>query len=82
MDSRKKDAIQTIPRDSLKVLVCLVIRLRPKRFKKSFNGLLQDTWVKVNFKKILNNKEQAFINSIHIKKGLVSKCLDIIKRLE
>jgi hypothetical protein len=45
----------------LEVLVGLVIRLRAKRFKETFNGLLQNTWARVNFKRILNNKEQAVI---------------------
>jgi hypothetical protein len=39
----------------LEVPVGLVIRLRAKRFKEVFNGLLQDTWAKVDFKRILNN---------------------------
>jgi hypothetical protein len=50
----------------LEVPVGPVIRLRAKRFKKTFNGLLQNTWVKVNFKRILNNEEQAVINLIHV----------------
>jgi len=37
--------------------------LRAKRFKKAFNGLLQDTWAKVDFKKILNNKVEP--RSLH-----------------
>jgi hypothetical protein len=45
----------------LEVLVGPVIRLRAKRFKETFNGLLQNTWARVNFKRILNNKEQAVI---------------------
>ena len=43
------------PKDPLEVPVGLVIRLRAKRFKEVFNGLLQDTWAKVDFKRILNN---------------------------
>jgi hypothetical protein len=34
-------------------MVGLVTRLRAKRFKEAFNGLLQDTWAKVDFKRIL-----------------------------
>jgi hypothetical protein len=37
----------------LEVPVGPVIRLRVKRFKETFNGFLQNTWAKVNFKKIL-----------------------------
>jgi len=47
----------------LKVPVGLVTMLRAKRFKKAFNGLLQDTWAKVDFKKILNNKVEP--RSLH-----------------
>jgi hypothetical protein len=64
------DAIQP-SRDPLEVLVGLVTRLRAKKFKEAFNGLLQDTWAKVDFKRICNNKEQALINLIHVQEGLV-----------
>ena len=60
------DVIQA-PKDPLEVPVGPVTRLRAKRFKEAFNGLLQDTWAKVGFKRILNNEEQAVIN----KKGLL-----------
>jgi hypothetical protein len=43
-----------------------VTRLRAKKFKEAFNGLLQDTWAKVDFKRICNNKEQVLINLIHV----------------
>jgi hypothetical protein len=39
--------------------------------KKLSNGLLKDTWAKVDFKRICNNKEQALINLSHIQEGLV-----------
>jgi hypothetical protein len=39
--------------------------------KEAFNGLLQDTWANIGFKRICNNKEQALINLIHIQEGLV-----------
>jgi hypothetical protein len=55
----------------LEVLAGLVTRLRAKRFKEAFNGLLQDTWAKVDFKRILNNEKQAVINLIHVQDGLV-----------
>jgi predicted metal-dependent hydrolase len=32
-----------------------VTRLRAKRFKEAINEYLQDTWDKVNFKRISNN---------------------------
>jgi len=59
------------PNDPLEVPVGLVTRLRAKRFKEAFNGLLQNSWAKVNFKRILNNEEQAVINLIHVQEGLV-----------
>ena len=55
----------------MEVLAGLVTRLRAKRFKEAFNGVLQDTWAKVDFKRILNNEEQAVINLIHVQDGLV-----------
>jgi hypothetical protein len=64
------DAIQP-SKDPLEVPVCPVTRLRAKKFKEAFNGLLQDTWAKVDFKRICNNKEQALINLIHVQEGLV-----------
>jgi len=64
------DAIQT-SKDPLEVLVGPIKRLRAKRFKEAFNRLLQDTWAKVDFKRILNNKKEAIINLIHVQKGLI-----------
>ena len=55
----------------MEVPVGLVTRIRAKRFKEAFNELLQDTWAKVDFKRILNNEEQAMINLIHVQEGLV-----------
>jgi len=63
--------IQATPKDTLKVLVGLVTRLKAKRLKEAFNGLLRDTWVKVDFKRVINNKEQALINRVHVQEGLV-----------
>jgi len=59
------------PKDPLEVLVGPVTRLRAKRFKEAFNELLQDTWAKVDLKRILNNKEQVMINLIHVQAGLI-----------
>jgi hypothetical protein len=61
----------------LEVPVGLVTRLRAKKFKEAFNGLLQDTWAKVDFKRICNNKEQALINLIHVHEGLVGGTMTI-----
>jgi hypothetical protein len=79
-EERGDDAIPAL-KDPLEVLVGLVTRLRAKRFKKAFNGLLQDTWVKVDFKRILNNEEQAVINLIHVQEGLVGGTKTIIQGL-
>jgi hypothetical protein len=65
----------------LEVPVGLVTRLRAKRFKEVFNELLQDTWAKVDFKRILNNEEQAMINLIHVQEGLVSETKTITQGL-
>ena len=69
---KKFDAIQA-PKDPLEVPVGPVTRLRAKRFKEAFNELLQDTWAKVDFKRILSNEEQAMINLIHVQEGLVGE---------
>jgi len=71
--------IQAIPRDSLKVSIVLVTRLKAKRFEETFNELLQNTEVKVDFKKILNNKERALINLIHIQEEFVNEHSNITK---
>ena len=67
----KHFSLVTSPIDPLEVPVGPVTRLRAKRFKEAFNGLLQDTWAKVDFKRILNNEEQAVINLIHVQEGFV-----------
>jgi len=61
------DAIQP----SKDLLEVPVTRLTAKKFKEAFNGLLKDTWAKVDLKRICNNKEQALINLSHIQEGLV-----------
>jgi hypothetical protein len=40
---RRFDAIQATLKDPFEVSVGLIIRLRVKKFKKAFNGLLRDT---------------------------------------
>ena len=74
--------IQTTPRDPLKVPVCPVTKLKSKRFKEAFNRFLQETWVKVDSKKILNNKEQTLINLINVQEGLIGGHSNITKILE
>lgn len=71
--------IQAIPRNPLEVSVDSMTRFRVKRLKEAFNGLLQNIRVKMDFKNILNNEDQAFINLIHVQELLVSKHLDITK---
>jgi len=50
----------------LEVPIGAVIRFRAKMFKEAFNGFLLDTWDKVDFKRVINNEEQAFINMIYV----------------
>jgi len=64
------DAIQP-SKDLLELPVGPFTRLGAKKFKEAFNRLLQDTWAKVDFKRIGNNKEQALINLIHVQEGFV-----------
>jgi len=73
--------IEVTPKDPLEVPVGLVTRFRVKRFRKTFNELIQDTWVKVNFKRVKNNEEQALINLIHVQEWLVGGTKAIIKGL-
>jgi hypothetical protein len=49
---RHPDAIQP-SKDPLEVPIGLVTRLKAKKFKEPFNGLLQETWAKVDFKRIV-----------------------------
>jgi hypothetical protein len=76
------DEIQATPKNSSEVPVGPTTRLMVKRFKKVFNWFIQDTWAKVNFKKILNNKVHAFINLIHVQEGFVGGHSDIKKKIE
>ena len=64
-EERGDNAIQP-SKDPLEVPVGPVTRLKAKKFKEAFNRLLQDTWAKVDFKRICNNKEQALINMINL----------------
>jgi hypothetical protein len=59
------------PRDLLEVWLGPIMRVRAKRFKKAIDGLLQDKWAKVDFKRISNNKEQALINLIYLQEELL-----------
>ena len=70
LEERGDDVIQP-SKDPLEVPVGLVTRLRAKKFKEAFNGLLQNTWAYVDFKRIFNNKEQALINLVHVQEGLI-----------
>jgi hypothetical protein len=69
-EERGDDAIQA-PKDPMDVPVGPITRLKAKRFKEVFNGPFQDTWAKMDFKRILNNEEQAMINLIQVQEGLV-----------
>jgi len=74
------DVIQ-VPKDLLEVLVSPITMLRAKRFKEAFNELLQDTWAKIDFRRILNNEEQVVINLIHVQKRLVGRTKTITQGL-
>jgi hypothetical protein len=76
------DVIQATLKNSLEILVSLVTRFKDKRFKEIFIELLQDIWVKVDFKKILNNEEQVLINLIHVQEKLVDRHSYITKILK
>jgi hypothetical protein len=73
--------IEATPKDPLEVPVGPVTRFRAKRFRRTFNGLIQDTLVKVNFKRVINNEEQALINLIHVQEWFVGGTKAIIKGL-
>ena len=74
------DAIQP-SKNPLEVPVGPIIRLKAKKFKEAFNGLLQDTWAKVDFKRICNNEEQALINLFHVQEGFVGGTKTITQEL-
>jgi len=74
--------LASTPRDPLEVPLGPITRLRVKRFNEAINGLLQDTWAKMNFERISKNEEQTLINLIHIQKWLVGELPNITKRLE
>ena len=54
-EKRENDVIQATPKNQLEVPVDPITRLRAKRFKETFNGLLQDIWAKVDFKRVIKN---------------------------
>jgi hypothetical protein len=73
--------LTSTPRDPLEFSLGLVVKFRANRFKEA-NGLLEDTWAKVEFKRTSKNKEQALTNLIHVQERLVGEYSDITKRLE
>jgi len=44
--------LASTPRDPLDVSLGPITRLRVKRFNEAINGLLQDSWAKINFERI------------------------------
>jgi hypothetical protein len=79
-EKRGDDVIQP-SKDLLEVPIDPVTRLKAKKFKEAFNGLLQDTLAKVDFKRICNNKKQALINLIHVQEGLIGGTKTITRGL-
>jgi len=73
--------LTSTPRDPLEFSLGLVVKFRANRFKEA-NGLLEDTWAKVEFKRTSKNKEQALTNLIHVQERLVGEYSDITERLE
>jgi len=59
-----------------------VTRVRAKRLKKTINKFLQNTWAKVNFKRISKIEEHILINLVHVQEGHVREHPYIIERLE
>jgi len=64
------DIIQAILKNLLDVLVGLKIKFRTKRFKEGCIWLLQETWAKIDYKKMLNN--EILINLIHVQERLIN----------
>jgi hypothetical protein len=60
-EERGDDVIQP-SKDPLEVPVGPVTRLRAKKFKEALNGLLKDTWAKVDFKRICKLGFASLIN--------------------
>jgi len=74
--------LTSTPRDPLEFSLGRVIKFRANKFKEAINGLLQDTWAKVEFKSTSKNKEQALTNLIHVQERFVGEYPDITERLE
>lgn len=53
-----------------------------KEVQEAIIKLFQDTWSKMDFKKISNNEEQVLNNLIHVQEGLIRDHPDITKRLK
>ena len=64
------DVIQPTLKDPLGVPVGSITRAITKKFKEAFNGLLQDTWAKMDYKITVTQEEQALIKLIHIQYGI------------
>ena len=64
------DVIQPRLKDPLGVPVGSITRAITKKFKEAFNGLLQDTWAKMDYKITVTQEEQALIKLIHIPYGI------------
>ena len=72
-------AIQEKTSDLVNVLVDPAKRIKANRFVKNFNGSLQNTWTKLDFKIILNNEVQTLTHLIHIQERLMSGYSNITK---
>jgi hypothetical protein len=64
------DVIQPTLKDPVRVLVGSITRAIRKKLKEAFNGLLQDTWAKVDYKITTTQEEQALKKLIHIHYGI------------
>jgi len=60
------DTIEPTLKDPLIVPVHPITRVRAKKFKEDFNGLLQDIWAKVDYERVTTQEEIALIILIHI----------------
>ena len=69
-EERGDNTIQPISKDPLIILIGPITRVRAKNFNEAFNGLLQDIWANVDYKRTTIQEGQSIINLIYIQDRL------------
>jgi len=69
-EERGDNTIQPISKDPLIILRGPITRVRAKNFNEAFNGLLQDIWANMDYKRTTIQEGQSIINLIYIQDRL------------